>query len=541
MLVFAATSMAGTSHAWSSPGMGTVALQVQSRDFGVPNLTENFNPLVPSSLAGVTFLYEPLYVVNSLTGAQTPWLATSYKWLSATNLVFTLRSGVKWSDGTPFTAADVAYTFNLMQRYPALDPNGVWSSLASAAASGNTVAFRFKTPNVPDWYYIATTPIVNQAQWSTVKNPVVFTNPNPVVTGPFVVKAFTPLVYKLAANPLYWQRSKVLVPEIDIAAVSSTTINQEWLAQGKFDWAGDFMPDQNHTYIARDPKHYFSWQPYTTPWTLYLNLTQWPFNQVPFRQALAYAIDRTRIVQNAEYDYMLPAYQSLIPPALQTKWTDPALTKQYAYSYNPTRAAQLLAGMGLKKNGQGQLLGTDGKPLSFTLLVPTGWVDIIQACQFVAQDLSKLGITVQVQTPAWPTVNNDVRTGNFQMVDLQANGFADPYFIYNAQLSGQITAPIGQLAASNWERWKDPATDQLLQTYARTTDSAKQQQIMFQLQKIMLAQAPVVTLDYGVWWNHYTTLHYTGFPNASNPYAASSPWAWPDSLLVVTHLTPVSQ
>src|SRR5258708_7486707 len=87
-ILLVATTMAGTSHVSYSSSMGTVALQVQSNDFGVPGLTESFNPLAPSHLGGVSFLYEPMYVVNSLNGQQTPWLATNYTWATTTKLVF---------------------------------------------------------------------------------------------------------------------------------------------------------------------------------------------------------------------------------------------------------------------------------------------------------------------------------------------------------------------------------------------------------------------------------------------------------------------
>jgi peptide/nickel transport system substrate-binding protein len=78
-----------------------------------------FNPFVPTSLPysfGLT--YESLDFVNALqNGKVTPWLASSYAWSNGNKtLTFTIRSGVKWSDGVPMTAADVLYTFNLLKR-----------------------------------------------------------------------------------------------------------------------------------------------------------------------------------------------------------------------------------------------------------------------------------------------------------------------------------------------------------------------------------------------------------------------------------------
>src|SRR6185295_2475348 len=99
-----------------------------------------FNPFLKEedtrwpSVAGI---YEPLIVYNRATGAYVPWLATSFQWSADnTKLRFALRSGVVWSDGTPFTAGDVAFTFGLMRRSPALDPQGLWQFLASVTADG---------------------------------------------------------------------------------------------------------------------------------------------------------------------------------------------------------------------------------------------------------------------------------------------------------------------------------------------------------------------------------------------------------------------
>ncbi len=134
--------------------------------------TCGFNPLNPSdTLLSVGFIYEPLVYVNPLQGGKTtPMLASSYAWGAGNkSLTFTIRQGVKWSDGTPMTAADVAYTFNLIKKYPALDLTGVWSVLSSVTATGNTVTMDFSTVAVPYFYYIADqTPIVPEHIWSTL-------------------------------------------------------------------------------------------------------------------------------------------------------------------------------------------------------------------------------------------------------------------------------------------------------------------------------------------------------------------------------------
>ncbi|MHB1975111.1 MAG: ABC transporter substrate-binding protein, partial [Acidimicrobiales bacterium] len=115
-----------------------------------------FNPAVFQEAAG--FVYEPLVFVNTLQNAKTtPWLASSYAWSNANKvLTFTMRKGVKWTDGKPLTASDVVFSFNLLKKFPALDLNAVWSVLDSVVQKGSDqVVLTFKTAAVPYFYYVA--------------------------------------------------------------------------------------------------------------------------------------------------------------------------------------------------------------------------------------------------------------------------------------------------------------------------------------------------------------------------------------------------
>src|SRR5580704_19101019 len=179
---------AGTSGSTGSGGTLTI-----QGDTGNPSLVEYFNPFTPSTeLHGAFLIYEPLEIPSPVNGAYTPFLATGYKFTNSTTLVYTIRPGVKWSDGTAFTPADVVFTFNMLKKYPALDTTGIWAQISGVSASGNDVTFTFKAPDVPFAGTIAQVPIVPEHIWSKISDPTKYADTNPVGTGPFMLSSFAP-------------------------------------------------------------------------------------------------------------------------------------------------------------------------------------------------------------------------------------------------------------------------------------------------------------------------------------------------------------
>ena len=119
---------AGQTSARSS-SIGTTPLTIMGSPEGP--FTDNFNPFFSSSVTAeqgmLANIYEPLMMYDMVkSGVIYPWLATAWKWSdSGKKLTLTIRTGVKWSDGQPLSASDVAYTFDLMKKYPALNTQGV--------------------------------------------------------------------------------------------------------------------------------------------------------------------------------------------------------------------------------------------------------------------------------------------------------------------------------------------------------------------------------------------------------------------------------
>ncbi len=131
---------------------------------------------------------------------------------------------------------------------------------------------------------------------------------------------------------------------------------------------------------------------------------------------------------------------------------------------------------------------------------------------------------------------NALQMGSYSVAMSYTNPGPTPYYIYDGLLRSSNTAPVGQQANSNWERWSDPATDQLLDQFASTTDPAVQQQAIAGIQKIMVEQIPSIPLTNEPYWYEYSTAHYTGWPDPSHQFAVPSPFMSPDNEVVVLNL-----
>src|SRR5450759_53369 len=106
--------------------------------FESDNFACNFNPLYPRThYKGDNLIFEPMMVKNYKNSTFIPWLATGYTWSDGyKTLTFTIRKGVRWSDGEPFTARDVAFTYNLVKEHPEISGNmdiiPYWSTLMNS-------------------------------------------------------------------------------------------------------------------------------------------------------------------------------------------------------------------------------------------------------------------------------------------------------------------------------------------------------------------------------------------------------------------------
>jgi peptide/nickel transport system substrate-binding protein len=531
----AATSGGASGSAPASGGVKPGGPLTIQGDSGNPTLVENFNPFAPTQLGGTRLIYEPMAIASTVDGSFTQFLATEQKFTNPTTLQFTMRDGVKWSDGKPFTAKDVTFTFNLLKKFPALDTTGVWSQLSKVDASGNTVTATFKSPNVPFESAIAQVPIVPEHLWSSglPADPSKYANTKPVGTGPFTLGNFAPTSYTLTKNADYWNAANIAPSQVNYPAQSSNqSTNQLDVASGKFDWSYNFLPNVQQTYIARGQNRSY-WFPPGGTIGLFLNLTKEPYNDPNFRQGISHLLDRDTIAKKAVNGYLGAASTTgLILPNLE-KWLDPSIPNKGMITKDDKAAADYFGKAGYTLSG-GQLT-KGGAQVSMTISLPNNYSDWVAAAGELKNELAAGGIKVTLDEPTAAQYNTKIQSGNFDAAFGGFGGTGVPYNDFNNALNSSFAAPIGTATVNNFQRYKNPDMDKALANLAAATDEATQKKDTNAIQQIMYNDLPIIPLYYGGSWGLFQTSHFTGWPSADDPYTLPTPYNQM-VLLVVTHL-----
>lgn len=480
------------------------------------------NPYMPGNQdnPATWVIYEPLIQWNSANGQYMPWLATSWSWnKSNTVLTLDIRHGVKWSNGTPFTAKDVVFTFGMMKKYPAIDGNGLWSYLKSVTAAGKyTVKMTLQKPSAMFFYYMSQTRIVPASIWAH-ENPMTWTNPHPVGTGPYLLKSFNPETITMVRNPHYWQAPKPYIKTLTFPAEASNTTTVLALAQNKIQWSGIFSFDLQRSYVDRNPKYNHVNQYPNGLDVLYVNLKHYPFNMLVVRKAISLALNRQAIANIGFSGYSPPVSNMTgVTPGMSKIWTTPALAHQFPAQYNPKAAAKMLAQAGFKMGPNKTLLTPKGQPFNITIDVPTPYTDFAAASEQIAQQLRQIGINVTLQNNSANVYYNKLQLGQFDIAVCWAPWGANPFFTLYPFMAKSYSAPIGQLANANFERYSNPAVETLGQKFLVTNSIKKQVPIVEQMEKVFAQQLPVIPLNYRNTPMEYSTQNIGGWPTAANPY-----------------------
>ena len=533
---------AGGSSGASGDANTLVGFTGQAGDYQI-----NFNPYSPTKIGGLGTIYESLFFVTNVnTEDFTPLLGTEYTWnADGTQLDITLREGVTWSDGEPFTADDVVFTFQLIKDTPAINTGGFKGEVTKIDDTHVSIAFpepAFVTgPEV-----LGKTFIVPEHIWKDI-DPVADVLAEPVGTGPYVLDNFKAQAFTLTANEDYWDGAPA-VENIRYLSLSGNTAGVDALAAGTIDWQTGPVPD-----IENVSKNYPGYEAITIGMNQMALLTcsnadlgcTGPQTDPAVRKAIYYAIDRPQVNSLAFQDTasdmsptfaLLPAQEEYISAAIEepTVPSEPDLDK----------VEELLTGAGYAKGADG-IYAKDGEPLKLTIEVVTGWTDYITAIDTMAQQLKAAGIDVTAAQSSWNEWTDKKTKGNYQLaIDSLGQGAAsDPYYLYNNNFSTANTAKVGETAPVNVSRFSDPAVDEALAVLKRTSpeDTAARQAQFDIIQAAIVEEMPYIPILTGGTTSEFNAAKFTGWPTLDNLYAFPAIWASPDNAQIFKALKPTGE
>jgi peptide/nickel transport system substrate-binding protein len=433
---------------------------------------------------GPNLIYEPLAYYSAFPDKWYMWLAESYQYTpDFKQLTIKTRPGIKWSDGVPFSAEDVAYTFNTLRD---LGPKVKWGidvqqALEEATVTDpNTVVLKFKIPS-PRFFFFASYKydigiymvpkhIFQGQDWASFKA-FDIAKGWPVTTGPWNVVESSLQQKVFDRRDSWWAADMKLAPMPKILRnIWLPMVGEQETAQAQItnhsDFGGPLQPATFPTVIRQNPK-ITTWSGQKSPWgyvdwwpiSLYVNNEVKPFDDPDIRWALSYYVDRKTIIDvaylGAETASMLPMppYKPLMPYFDAVK---DLLEKYNTNEFNPKKGDALLEKKGYKKKGQ-MWEGPDGKP--FVLDIIGFGASGSAMGPVLSQMLRRHGVTANVALP--PDFNERFQQGHYAGAIYGHGGsIREPYDTLRLYQSQSIAVPGAH--AANFARWKNPEYDKIV-------------------------------------------------------------------------------
>nr|WP_242033990.1 ABC transporter substrate-binding protein [Coleofasciculus sp. FACHB-542] len=499
------------------------------------------------------FTYEGLTSENSVTGEIEPALAESWEISEdKRRIVFTLREGLKWSDGQPLTADDVVFTYEdvVLNKEIFTDARDSLKIGTSGAfpqvrkLDARRVEFILPEPFAP--FLRTTTGSKNDAIVILPKHALedavksknsegkprlmsiwgVDTNPAEIiVNGPYQIESYTTserVVFR--RNPYYWRRDVQgnQLPYIDRIVWQITENMDTQLLQFRSngldttDGWGRLRPE-DFPLLKQEEKRgkftVYTGGPRSGTTFISFNLnkgrrngrplidpvkSRW-FNNLSFRQAVAYAIDRQAMINNTLRG--LGEMQNS-PISVQSSYYITSAEGLKVYEYNPEKSKKLLLSAGFKYNNQGQLLDTDGNRVQFTLITNAENQTRVSLGAQIKQSLSQIGIQVDFNPIAFNTlVDKLANTLNWECYLLGFTGGIEPHNGANVWLPDGGLHSFNQDAVSGSKpiegREVAPWEAEIGRLYikaAQELDEVKRKAIYAETQRITQEYLPMIYL-----------------------------------------------
>lgn len=496
----------------------------------------NAMAIVQGDSARVT-MFETPYLYNMLDGKQYPLLADGdYSWnAERTELTFKIKKAAKWSDGTPVTAEDVAYTWATHVKYNTPTGAGNVDYIANIEAKdAQTVVVKAKldangkavnplavAAYVSSNYVIqkAWTQKLEERSGGDATKLLADTGEDVVYSGPYHKFFADESKVILVRDDNYWGQDasmfgKLPAPKYlahvifkDNAAgftalkAGEVDVSQQFNANIQDLWLKDGLPIS--TYLPEAPYGIGASLP-----TAFYNLNSPGLNLVAVRKAIAMAVDYDTIVANAMTNQSATFSQvprSLMNPTPgEQAMYDRAAVKDLQWAGKDYEGAKkLLDEAGVVDTDGDGWRDYEGKKLSYVATCPNGWSDWQAAIEVVAAAGKEIGIEITTNYPEWSVYQTVVTKSDAPLpagydIFMMWSAGAGPTMPWGRirNLIGSEWVGMSSNWSGNWGQYKNERVDELIKAVPAETDEAKLKEMYTELVKIYLTDVPSFTLMY---------------------------------------------
>jgi len=414
-------------------------------------------------------IYEPLVTLDAKLGIK-PGLAESWTQPDARTLVFKLRRGVKFHDGSDFTAEAAKFNFDRMKTEPKSVRKGEVASIDSVdVVDSHTIKINLKRPDaallatLTDRAGMMVSPKVVQERGAELQR-----NAKGAGTGPFeFVEWVKDAHLVIKRNDGYWNRQGgPYLDRVRYRPILDDTVKLQSLQSGEID-VMDYVQPRDVAAVKADKNVVVLDVPSLAAFAYQLNHQKPPFNNKALRQAVAYGLDLEQIVKGVWLNVGVPA-NGPIPP---TSW---AYDKSIPYIKRDLAKAKAK-------------LAEGGKPGGFEFTMTTANIPInVQEAEVIQAQLREAGITTKIRLVDAATQLSDGNSRNFEMISYQWSGRPDP--------DGNIyqffkTTPGTSL---NWSGISNPKLDELLDKTREVSNQAERKKLYSELIRILQDELPMV-------------------------------------------------
>jgi peptide/nickel transport system substrate-binding protein len=526
-----------------------------------------WNPFLPAAnhQLGSHMTSEPLAFYSAFEDKTTMWLAESYEYSpDYKTLTIKTRPNVTWSDGEPFSANDVAYTFNqLVEVGPAVKFGADVQQFLDGAevTDENTVVCNFKVP-APRFFdfvaykfdigvFIMPEHIFKDQDFAEFAF-LDLEKGWPVTTGPWRVIYTGPEQKILDRADDWWgveagvgelpaMKRFVYLPDPGEQGLISGIIANQYDVDTGIQPAGFATVfagnDKVTTWTGQEsPFGYVDWWPHS----LYLNNEVEPWSDPNVRWAISYYLDREQIIDIAWMGASLPStlfvpdYPGL-KPFLEA--TQPLIEKYPYLEHNPAKGDELLTANGWTKDDAGMWTDESGRPISLEII---SFFDFTSVGPVVVEQLKRAGIEATYSEP--PNIFTRFGEGDYTGCLFGHGGSysSDVYYSLRLYQTASTKIPGGHLV--NFSRWHNEEYDKLVdELYGISpTETERVMEIWNRCMEIWLPEYPDIQISQGLHRLPTNTTYWTGWPDAENPYVNTAHFhlTWP---LVVHNLKPAGQ